>query len=225
MISWKATTFAFTALAILLTGCDVALFATPTSDTAQDWNPLPTYVYYAPTSISAKYAHFNPSESFDFHLEFDYPSHWLFTQHINELGWMSVYLDDPRILTLPTPYPDDHHPTPRDFGDISIWAKPSKPGQTPETELQSHKESYLGVPWRLTVLRDYQTKIDGYDASVLEYQSDDPESSPSLMFIRRIYFMVEGQIYEIYFSVAEKDRGGDFEQGYEHFFNSIKIVP
>ena len=67
--------------------------------------------------------------------------------------------------------------------------------------------------------------IDGYNASVLEYQVNDPENYPSLMFNRRIFFIVKDQMYEFFFTVAEKDRGGEFEQGYEYFFNSLKIVP
>jgi hypothetical protein len=46
-----------------------------------------------------------------------------------------------------------------------------------------------------------------------------------LMFARRTYFMVNGQVYEIIFTVADKDRGGEFDKGYEYFFNSLKIVP
>ena len=44
------------------------------------------------------------------------------------------------------------------------------------------------------------------------------------MFNRRIIFIVKDQIYVILFEVAEKDRGGEFEKGYEYFFNSLKIV-
>jgi hypothetical protein len=37
--------------------------------------------------------------------------------------------------------------------------------------------------------------------------------------------MVNGQVYEIIYSVAEKDRGGEFDKGYDYFLNSLKIVP
>ena len=77
----------------------------------------------------------------------------------------------------------------------------------------------------MKVFRDYRVKVGGNDASVLEYQVDDFETSPSLMFYRRTYFMVNGQIYEIIYSVAEKDRDGEFGQGYAYFFNSLKITP
>ena len=36
--------------------------------------------------------------------------------------------------------------------------------------------------------------------------------------------MVNSQLYEIIFTVAEKERGGEFEKGYEYFFDSLKIV-
>jgi hypothetical protein len=29
----------------------------------------------------------------------------------------------------------------------------------------------------------------------------------------------------IFQKLAEKDRGGDFEKGYEHFYNSLKYCP
>ena len=76
----------------------------------------------------------------------------------------------------------------------------------------------------MTVLDDYKTTVDGSYAAVLEYQSNDPESSPSLMFNRRVYFMVNSQLYEIIFTVAEKERGGEFEKGYVYFFDSLEIV-
>ncbi|MBV6451467.1 MAG: hypothetical protein MHPDNHAH_02205 [Anaerolineales bacterium] len=216
--------FLVTTLISTLASCN-AIDSLSTNTPTSNWQPLPTYLYDAPTSNTSSYTHYTPSKTFEFHLEFDYPSHWLLTEHINEIGWASIFLADPRILTLPTPYPDDHHPIPHDFGNIAIWSQPSNPGQTPDTELQSHKQSYTQIPWRLTILSDYKTKIDGYDAGVLEYLSDDPEDSPSLMFIRRIFIVVNDQMYEIYYSVAEKERGGEFEQGFEHFFNSLKIVP
>ena len=52
-----------------------------------------------------------------------------------------------------------------------------------------------------------------------------PESYTSLMFARRRFFVVKDQMYEIMLTIAEKDRGGEFEKGYEYFFNSLKIVP
>ena len=98
-------------------------------------------------------------------------------------------------------------------------------GQTPDTELLLHKQSYNNH-FRYTVLTDYKTKIDGYDASILEYQLKERiEGSPALMFERRIYFLVNDYMYEIYFSVAEHERDEEFEKGYEYFFNSLQILP
>ena len=77
----------------------------------------------------------------------------------------------------------------------------------------------------MKVLYDYKISIDGYDASVLEYQIEPIEDYTSLMFARRIFFRVEDQMYTILFMVAEKERGGEFEKGYEYFFNSLKVVP
>lgn len=174
----------------------------------------------ATSTPTSEYTHYTPSEFFHFNLEFDYPSYWLIYE---DKGRPAVYLNDPRFLTLPTPGPSNFHPTPNDFGSIFIWITPKQSEQTVETKLELHKQSYSNTHW-MTVLNDYKIKVDGYDASVLEYQVNDPETSPSIMFNRSIFFIVKDQMNEIYFSVAEKDRGGEFEKGYEYFFNSINII-
>jgi len=177
----------------------------------------------SPTPLSP-YLHYTPSKSSDIHIEFDYPSSWIFSENTQYEGFIILGLGDPRFITVPTRAPNESHGTPSDFGSIDIWITPSEPGQTPDTELELHKQSYKNE-YRITLLKDYEIKMDGDDASVLEYQINDLESSPSLMYVRRTFFMVKEQMYEIYFTVAEKDRGGEFEQGYEYFFKSLKIVP
>ena len=173
---------------------------------------------------ASPYRHYTPSQGSNIHLEFDYPASWVFTEEkIQGTDIIFVGLGDPRLLTVPTRAPNESHGTPSDFGSISIVIQPGKPGQTPYTELAAHKENYSNIHW-MTVLDDYKTTVDGSYAGVLEYQSNDPESSPSLMFNRRVYFMVNSQLYEIIFTVAEKERGGEFEKGYEYFFDSLKIV-
>lgn len=209
------------AIVLALSSCGAAM---STSTPTPEWRPAPTYIHYVPPSDASEYTHYIPSKGFNFHLEFDYPSYWLLNEHSDEVGILSVSLGDPRFLTLPTPAPDDFHPTPNDFGSVYIWIMPSKAGQTPDTELESHKQGYSETSW-MTVFGDSKTTIDGHDASVLEYQIHPTEGYPSLMFNRRIFFMVKDQVYEIIFEVAEKERGGEFEKGYEHFFNSLKIVP
>lgn len=203
----------------MLSGCKAASTNTPTPQ----WQLMPTPTYYVPSPDVTKYTHYAPSEAFKFHLEFDYPSYWWLQEKISETGMLSLLLRAPQFLTLPTPS-DDGHPAPNDFGSVYIWIMPSESGQTPDTEVKSLKQAY-GEINRMKVLRDYKITIDGYDTSVLEYQVNDPETSPSLMFGRRTYIMINGQVYEITFLVAEKERGGEFEKGYEYFFNSLKITP
>jgi len=187
--------------------------ATTIQNSTQSLTPLPLYLHYS------------PSETSNIRVEFDYPSLWLFSEEkVQDTNIVIVGLGDPRFLTVPTRAPYESHGAPNDFGNLSIITQPVKPGQTPDTELQFHKQAYSKTPWMLTILNDYKIKIDGYDASVLEYQSNDLETSPSLMFIRRIFFMINNQAYEIIFEVAEKERGGEFEQGYEYFFKSLKVV-
>jgi hypothetical protein len=184
----------------------------------------PSTIMFATQSPTAvpQYIHYVPPEMFNVDLEFDYPGNWIIKESIPYTDTKVISLGDPRFLTLPTPV--NTHPIPNDFGSVVIWIIPSKPGQTPDTQVEMLKESYSEHSW-MTVLDDYKITIDGYDASVLEYQTNDPETSPSLMFNRRIFFMVKDQMYEIYFTVAEKDRGGEFEKGYEYLFNSLKMVP
>ena len=110
-----------------------------TSTPTPDWRTAPTHVYYISPSDVSEYTHYTPSKTFKFHLEFDYPSFWWLQEYSNEIGISSVFLGDPGFLTLPTPV--DSHPVPNDFGRICIWVMPSKPGQTPETELNSHKQN------------------------------------------------------------------------------------
>jgi len=178
----------------------------------------------SPTS-GLPYVHYSPSEVSDIRLEFDYPGSWIFgEQKIESTDILIINLGDPQLLTVPTRAPGESHGTPGDFGSITIWIIPSKPGQTPESELESHKQSYSNIHW-MKVLDDYRIKIDGHDAYTLEYQINDLEHYTSPMFARRTYFMVENRVYEIIFEVAEKDRDGEFEKGYEYFLNSLKIVP
>jgi len=175
-----------------------------------------------PTAIPP-YIHYTPSEGSNVHLEFDYPSSWTFEEP-QDTKFVVIGLGDPRFRNLPTQSPEDFHPIPNDFGSIDIWTLPYEPGQTAGTELEVRKQGYKDEP-HIKLLQDYHIMIDGYDAGVLEYKLEDWENYTSLMFSRRIIFVVEDQLYEILFEVAEKDRGGEFEQGYEYFFNSLKIVP
>jgi hypothetical protein len=186
----------------------------------------PTYFHQVPPSYAPGYAHFVPPKNFDFHLEFYYPKYWFLNAYRDEYGAASVFLGDPGFLTLPTPRPnssDTMHPTPNDFGSVFIWIMPKETDRTPAAELESHKQSYSETS-RMKVLRDYKITIDTSEAYILEYQVDDPETSPSVMFNRRIFFMVEDQVYEIMFEVAEKDRNGEFEKGFDHFLSSIVIL-
>lgn len=172
--------------------------------------PIPPYIHYTPSKVSSV------------RLEFDYPSSWVITEETKDTNFMVIGLGDPRFRTLPTSDSFEH--APNDFGSIVIWIMPSKSYQTVEAELDLRKKEYNETDW-MTVLDNYKIMIDGYVAGVLEYQIHPTEDFPSLMFNRRILFIVEDQIYEILFEIAEKDRGSEFEQGYEYFFNSLKILP
>jgi hypothetical protein len=214
---WRFLLVSMTAL--MLVECNAAIeTSTPTSD----GQALSTYIHHIPPSDVTEYTHYI-SKAFEFHLEFDYPSSWWFEERVDEVGIPSLLFEDRRFLTIPTPIVKTSHPEPNDFGYIHVWSVPES-DQTPEAKIESLKNSYNQTSW-MKVLRDYKSKIGGYDAVVLEFQINDSETSPSLMFARRTYFMINGQLQEVFFYIAEKDRGGEFEQGYDYFFNSLKIVP
>lgn len=207
-------------IATLILSCtDITTTNTP----VPDWWSATPYFHYNPPIDFSEYLHYAPSRGFDFGVEFDYPGYWWVQEYSNEVGIRTVYLGDPLFLTLPTPESyENHHPTPNDYGSITIWEVPAKEGETLESELEFHKDSYNETP-RMTVLNDYKIVIDSKKALVLEYLTNDTETSPSIMFNKRIYFLVGGQIYEIIYSVAEKDRGGKFDKGFDYFLKSIKI--
>lgn len=196
---------------------------TPTNTPMPDWWITTPYFHYNPPMDSQKYIHYAPSRGFDFGIEFDYPGYWWVQENSDGVGVRTVYLGDPLFLSLPTPEPyTNHHPTPNDYGSIIIWEVPTEEGDTLESELASHKDNYSQTSW-ITMLDDYKMVIDGRKALVSEYLTDDVESSPSTMFNRRIYFLVGNRIYEIIYSVAQKDRGGEFDKGFDYFLKSIKI--
>lgn len=174
--------------------------------------------------IESQYADYIPSKEFNIHIEFKYPSNWILIDGIDDIGFVTISLGDPQYLTLPTNTVDTLHPIPSDLGNVNILIVPSEYSQTPESQIDLLKQGYSNIN-RITILRDYQIEIDRHIASVFEYLTDDKETSPSIMFNKRIYFMVEDKLYEIYLSVAEKDRGKEFEKGFDYLLNSIKIVP
>jgi len=215
------------ATTLIFAGCGI--LAPTIAPTRPPQPPSPMAAIITPTQPSPTatppFVHYSPSKESSIHLEFDYPGSWIFSEETREAGIMVISLGDPRFRTLPTSSTEDFHSLPKDFGSVNLWIFPSEPSRTLETRIDSFKQSSSATSW-ITLLNDYKIKIDDYDATVLEYQIKPfPEGYTSLMFERNLFFVVEDQIYQIIFRVAEKDRGGEFEQGYEYFFNSIKIVP
>jgi hypothetical protein len=178
-----------------------------------------------PTAVPP-YIHYSPSETSNIHLEFDYPGSWIFSEEkIQDTDILIVGLGDPRLLTVPTRAPNEPHGTPSDFGRVSIMIQPAKLGQTLDVLIEPYKHGHNSASW-ITALNEDKITIDGYDAIVLEYQVEpiDDNGYTSLMFERDMFFVVKDQLYQITFLIADKERGGEFEKGYEYFFNSLKIV-
>ena len=206
-----------------LVGCRIespAITLIPQSTTVVPLTIIPTQP--SPT-VAPAYIHFSSTKEFKIYLEFDYPGSW-FIRERREAGATGIFLLDPRFRTLPLPSPSDYHPTPNDFGRVDIWVIPMEPDHTLVTQVEAHKNSYIDTSW-ITPLGEYKITIDGYEAYVFEDQIDFPELYTSLMFERNLFFAVKDQIYQITFRIAEKDRGDEFEKGYEHFFKSLKVVP
>jgi hypothetical protein len=198
---------------LIFAGCDVV---TPTlAPTLSAATTMPPYIHYTPSDTSK------------IHLEFDYPSSWIFSEErIQDTEVIVISLGDPRLQTVPTRAPNEPHGTPSDFGRVRIRVQPVRPIQTLDVLVEHHKQGYASASWIMPI-NDYRLTIDGYDAIALEYQVEptDDNGYTSLMFERNIFFAVKDQLYQITILVAEKERGGEFEKGYEYFFNSLKIVP
>ena len=204
------------ALMFILAGCGTL---TPTATPAIPASPAPS-----PTA-APPYIHYAPSKIPNVHLEFDYPGTWFFDEEkIQYTDTLYIGMAEPRVLTVPTRAPDEPHGTPSDFGSVDIWIRPVKSEQTLDSLVEEQKR-IDSTASSITPLDDYPIEIDGHDAYVLEILNDFPELYTSVMFNRRIFFIVYDQVYTINFVVAEKDRGGEFELGYEYFFKSLKIVP
>ena len=200
-------------LVFILTGCGVMTLTI--APTLQSPTPAPPYIHYTPSAMS------------NVHLEFNYPGSWVFSEEkIKDTNIIYIGMGDPRILTVPTRSPNESHGTPSDFGSVSIMIQPAKSGQTLDVLIEPYKQGHNSASW-ITALNEDKITIDGYDAIVLEYQVEpiDDNGYTSLMFERNLFFVVKDQLYQLTFVVAEKERGGEFEKGYEHFFNSLKIVP
>lgn len=177
------------------------------------------------TSVSP-YIKYIPSKSSKIQMEFDYPREWIFRDEngINNFGLYQIYLMDPQYLYVPTYDPHDIYITPTDFGAITITSQTINKGRTVDTLFDEYKNSSINTPF-VKFVDEYKTQVDGNDALVLECQIEPyPDNGySSTMFSRTIFFGNKDQLYEIIFEVSVKDRGGDFEKGYDHLIDSIKF--
>ncbi len=209
-------TLLINAFFLMLVGCNVLLtpvtqlpLSTPT--TQYSHTVLPPFLHYTSVSRSSIY------------LEFEYPSSWGAGEDLRD-NQISIALYEPRYFTLSTPFPGDNHPPINDFGFISIRIRPLTPDESFEQIVEEYTaaSNYYTIP-----LSNYQSEISGQRALVFEYRIDEnnPEIYSSKMFIREIFFTANRLIYKIEFTLAEKDRGNEFEEGFQYFINSLKINP
>jgi hypothetical protein len=183
--------------------------------------------FFSPT-LAPKYIHFTPSGLLDMNLEFEYPSSWIvkeITEYMN-INIGIIVLFDSRSAILQTPIydtNDGYSLQEIDINSVSIQVRPIEHGQTPETEAElfKQKNSTLNT---VVILGEYETTINSYNARVVELQFGPVEGFSSRMFNQRIFFSVENNLYQIDLTIVDKDRGGEFEQGYEYLLSSIKIT-
>lgn len=200
---------------LLIIGCNAM-----DSSRTQVPTVTPSFLY-SPTPVP-QFFHYSTASGSDIYIEFDYPSSWGMGDDLQE-SRLNITLYDPRYFTLPTPSPGDNHPIANDFGYINIRIRPI---QSDESFQQLVDEfANAGVSFRVD-LRNYQRKMANQDSFVFEYliTENNPDIYTSEMFGRKIFFEVNHFIYSITFMIAEKDRENEFEQGYEYFLDSIKVV-
>lgn len=201
-----------------IAGCGTVVY--PTSALTVFTTP-----FVIPTRPSIPYFHYTPLRENNVHLEFDYPSYWYFNESKNPYyDQYTISLSDPLVLTLPTNDPNDSGHELENYGSIYIWIEPLPANQTLESLVQDEKEDLLGSNVdMITLLASYTVNIDGYTAYVIEILNN-ADVHTSTKFDRTIYFVVKDQFYRINFSISVDERGGEFEKGYEYFFNSLEIV-
>jgi hypothetical protein len=212
--------FRVSILLVILAGCSAP---TPITNDIATVTPTSTATLSTTVSPVSSYIHYSPEES-NIDLEFDYPSSWVFSKEkVPYTDITSIGLVDPAFASVPTRSPDEDHGTPGDFGSIIISIQPVESDQSLSLLVEPHIQGYDNNRG-ITALNNYESSVDGYDALVFEYQINLGEIYSSTMFERDIFFIIDDQLYQIAFSVAEKDRGGAFEKGYEYFLNSLEIV-
>lgn len=157
------------------------------------------------------------------HLEFTYPSSWGFGDTLRD-NQILISLYDPRFSTLPTAHSDNNHPPINDFAVIDIWIRPLPLDKSFEQFIQARAEDTTYD--HKTLLNNYQTRVSGINATVLEYRLDENylEIHQSEMFVKEMHFATNGFLYGITLTIAEKDRGNELERGYEYFLRSLKII-
>ncbi len=180
----------------------------------------------ASTNPSSQFIHFQPSAGSIIRLEFDYPSDWVFSEEYQypNTDLVTMGLIDPKMLTIPTFSAEEPFPLPSDYGRIFIDVEPLK-NETLESRFESYKQAHKNTTW-IKLLSEDQISIDGYDAKVLKFEIEpmDDNGYSATMYGESIYFVVNEMVYKIYFTLAQTERSGEFEQGYKHFLNSMKIL-
>lgn len=179
------------------------------------------------TSISSLYNHYTSSDDLYTGLEFDYPIGWAFKETGPDLsGTIMLNFIDSSYLILPTESSEFSHTQPNSIGSLRLLVSPSQSIDTLETKINIEDIKRSNDASRFIIfLNGYKTKIDGYDAIIIEQNIKPSDEYDSLMFARSAYFIAKSRYYDITYIIAEKDRGGEFEHGYTAFMSSLKVLP
>ena len=200
-----------------LFGCNVSPATVQTLPTT----PSPAY---SPT-VKPLFFHYTSATQSNIYLEFDFPSSWGLGDDVQS-NEISIALYEPRYFTVPTEAaPDENHPPMNDFGVIDVWVHAQRTDESFDEYVQkfAKDESYD----HKTVLGKSSTQVAGVNAVVIETRLDKnfAEIHIEEMFVKDIFFTNDNLIYEIRLTIAVKDRGNEFEKGYEYFISSLKITP
>ena len=199
--------------------------------TVQSLPPTPSPVYSPtvppsfPLTLTSPFFHYTSDTRSNIYLEFDFPSTWGFGEDIQN-NRIRIALYEPRYFTVPTEaVPDENHPPLNDFGVIDIRVRPQQSDESFDEYVQkfAKDENYD----HKIILDKYSTQVAGVNAVVIEAKLDKNYLEIHLeeMFLRDIFFTVDNFIYQIRLTISMKDRGNEFEKGYEYFIGSLRAMP
>jgi len=161
------------------------------------------------TNADKEHLHYSPSGNFEYlDIEFDYPNSWILKEVAKYPGVDLVTLVDPET----------------EDAMISIGVYLIENGQTAEMKAKLFAQR-SSEAITVKISREYESSLKGHKCFVVETQFGPIDDFSKLMYGKTLFFSIEDKIYDINLRLANEDRDGDFEKGYEYLLKSIRIVP